>query len=435
MNGSAGDDLAGHVRQMLTAMRHRGPDGEGVAAFNGGCIGMVRLALVDLSTRGQQPIWSPDGHVCIVFNGEIYNYREHRKRLALAGYEFKSDTDTEVILALYLEKGPDFVNALRGMFALAICDFRQRGLSGPPTVLLARDPFGIKPLYLVRPRGDDGPTFFSSELRPLVRAGLVEPIVDSAGLRDYFSFGFVLQPRTILAGVRNLERGSVLILEPGRPGRSIRYWREPPPSDSQGSFQDEARRLRLILEESIRLHAMADTPVGAFLSGGIDSSMLVAMMARHNSHLRTYTLRMLDGDGDESKEAAEFAHRMGCTHIEVEVRSSQIRDLVPRFAAEIDQPSTDGFNTWLISRAAAKDVKGVLSGLGGDEWFSGYPVVRRMAPSRTYASGQSDVEARQARIVDRRHARPHRRDVRRTVADTCFTLDVVGRLARGVFSR
>jgi len=364
------------VKAMLAAMKHRGPDGSGTTAWPGGSAGMVRLALVDLSERGQQPLWSTDGKVGIVFNGEMYNHAEHRSRLRANGYAFKSDSDTEVVLALYLERGLRFVDELRGMFAIAIFDFREGGPKKPPKLVLARDPFGIKPLYLHR---DARGLVFASELRALIQSGRVAPSIDRAALADYLTFGFVLQPRTMLEGVTQLERGTLRVIEDGKPDQEHRFWLMPPASDSGDDFQTSAAKVRAALEESVRLHALADAPVGAFLSGGVDSSAIVALMAKHNRKLRTYTVKLKDPAFDESRYAREFAAKLGCQHTEVEVGDDDVRELFPRFAAQLDQPSTDGFNTWLVSRAAARDVKGVVSGLGGDEWFAGYPVLRRMA--------------------------------------------------------
>ena len=341
---------------------------------------MVRLALVDLSERGQQPLWSPDGKVAIIFNGEMYNHVEHRDRLRAGGYPFKSESDTEVVLALFLERGLKFVDEIRGMFALAIFDFRERGLKQPPTLVLARDPFGIKPLYLLR---DARGLTFASELRALKASGRLQARVDREAIADFLTFGFVLQPRTMLEGVTMLDRGTLRVLEPGKADQEHRFWLMPPASDSGDDFVTAAARVRATLEESVRLHSLADAPVGAFLSGGVDSSAIVGLMAKHNAKLRTYTVRLKDPKYDESHHARDFAAKLGCVHTEVEVGDDDVRELSPRFAASLDQPSTDGFNTWLVSRAAARDVKGVVSGLGGDEWFAGYPVLRRMADLET----------------------------------------------------
>ncbi|MBI3667182.1 MAG: asparagine synthase (glutamine-hydrolyzing), partial [Acidobacteria bacterium] len=377
--GGSGD-CSSNLANMLQAMLHRGPDGRGAVAFEGGAAGAVRLALVDLSERGQQPIWSPDRRVAILFNGEMYNHNEERRRLAERGYRFTSSSDTEVILALYLEHGLNFVDRLRGMFAVAILDWRESVPGGRPVLVLARDPFGIKPLYLYQPQGPAGPLVFASEIRALLASGLVRKQIDREGLIDYLALGFILQPRTILAGVRMLERGTLERYTPENRMERRVYWEMPAAQARQETPEQAAERLRAVLEESVALHAMADAPVGAFLSGGVDSTGVVSLMARRNPKLRTYTMRLPDVPAaDESAEAAAVARSLGCEHTVVEVSGRELPDLLPRFAEQIDQPSSDGLNTWLVSRAAAKHVKGVLSGLGGDEWFAGYPVARLMA--------------------------------------------------------
>jgi asparagine synthase (glutamine-hydrolysing) len=378
-------------------MAHRGPDGQGTLAFDGGAAGAVRLAFVDLSDRGQQPIWSPDKGVAILFNGEMYNHAAERTRMSAKGYPFQGSSDTEVVLALYLEHGLDFVDYLRGMYAVAIFDWRESKPDGHPRFILARDPFGIKPIYFSRPQGSGGPLVFASELRTLLASGLVKPEIDREGLTDYLSVGFVVQPRTILAGVKMLERGSLIQLSPDGELTQKTFWTMPPFSPVQETLDQAAERLRAVLEESVALHAMADVPVGAFLSGGVDSTGMVGLMIRKNPRLRTYTLRFPDLPGrDEADKATAYAAALGCDHTVADVSSSEVPDLVQRFAAEIDQPSTDGFNTWLISRAAARDVKGVISGLGGDEWFAGYPSARVV---RNFSSGSGKAYVLPAKIA------------------------------------
>ena len=373
------------LANMIRAQAHRGPDGSGTVTYEGGAAGAVRLALVDLSERGQQPIWSPDGRVAILFNGEVYNHAEEHARLAALGYPFRSSTDTEVILALYIEHGLDFVRYLRGMFAVAILDWRESAPGGRPTLVLARDHFGIKPLYVAQPKGAGGPLVFASEIRSLLASGLVPKQIDRAGLIDYLALGFIVQPRTIISGVEMLERGSLMQMTPTGSIERRSFWKIPASEPVHETFEDSAERLRAVLEESVALHAMADAPVGAFLSGGVDSSGVVGLMIKKNPRLRTYSLRLADfPQSDESAQAEVFARSLGCQHTTMEVNGREVLDLLPRFAGELDQPSTDGLNTWLISRAAAKDVKGVLSGLGGDEWFSGYAALRNMA---RYSSG------------------------------------------------
>lgn len=379
-NVSGGAPPQPALRAMLAAMRHRGPDGSGEMAFAGGAAGMVRLALVDLTERGQQPLWSPDRRVAILFNGEMYNFRAERSRLAAAGYPFQSQTDTEVVLALYLERGPAAVDALRGMFALALFDWRDTAPDGCPDLILARDPFGIKPLYVAEGSGSEGSLVFASELRALLASDRVPRRVAPEALADYLQRGFVVQPRTMIDGVRMLEPGTLVRHRPDQRREARRFGALPAYQPRRESLDEAAQRLRGVLEESVRLHALADAPVGAFLSGGIDSTGIVGLMRRHVSDLRTYTLRFPDLPGNGESELAESAAaRFGCRHTTVDVTGDDVARDMPIFAEQLDQPSTDGLNTWLISRAAAGDVKGVLSGLGGDEWFAGYPVVRRMA--------------------------------------------------------
>jgi asparagine synthase (glutamine-hydrolysing) len=377
------------VRTMLDAMRHRGPDGDGMVEYAGGAAGMVRLALVDLSSRGQQPLWSNDGRVAIIFNGEMYNFREERERLAAAGYTFRTTTDTEVLLNLYLERGLDFHERVRGMYVLAFLDWRQTSPGNLPVMVLARGPLGIKHLYLTNPGGDPNRVIFSSEVRALLAAGLAEPRVDQEALASYLAHGFVVQTKTMLAGVRMLEPGTLERYAPGEPVLRKRFWKLPEVESRAETLDAAAERLRSVLDESVRLHALADAPIGAFLSGGIDSTGIVGLMRRHVSLLRTYTVKFPDVPGaDESREAAEAAKVFDCLHTDVEVTGREVADILPRFAFELDQPSVDGLNTWLISRAAARDVKGVLSGVGGDEWFAGYPVTRRMVRYETTFNGR-----------------------------------------------
>jgi asparagine synthase (glutamine-hydrolysing) len=327
--------------------------------------------------------------VAILFNGEIYNFRERRAELAARGFTFRTATDTEVALTLYLEHGAAFVDFLRGMFTIAIFDFRESGSSGSsdgePEVILARGPLAMKPLYIAEPAGERGPLLFSSELRALLASRLVEPDLDPVGLADFLRFGFVLQPSTIFKSVRMLEPG---FLERYRRGRLVERrecWRwsgadadasEPVVEDLAGA----AHQLRTILAESIRIHAFADAPVGVFLSGGVDSTAITALMRPHVSKLKTFTLRFPENrEEDEADAALETARALDCDATVVDVTGADVAAVFPRFAADLDQPSSDGLNSWLVSRAASASVKAALSGLGGDEWFAGYSSAARMA--------------------------------------------------------
>jgi len=391
---------------------------------------MVRLALVDLSDRGQQPMWSADRRVAILFNGEIYNFRAERERLAAgmrttcnrpladaSGFRttgqsqsladasgFQTTTDTEVILNLYLERGLEFVDRLRGMYAVAIFDWRQSSPGGRPVMVLARDPLGIKPLYIAAPADAPQGIIFASEVRALLASGLVARRVDRGALAQFLGCGFVVQPRTIIEGVRMLEPGTIERYAPGEPVERRRFWRLPPTEPRNETLEQAAERLRAVLEESVALHAFADAPVGAFLSGGVDSSGVVGMMRPHIRDLRTYTLKYCDvPDADEAEYAEDTARALGCVNTVVEVTGGDVAHLLADYARAIDQPSTDGLNTWLISRAAAEDVKAVLSGLGGDEWFAGYPVTRRMANYATHPLGRlNSMAGKLAAVVESR---------------------------------
>jgi asparagine synthase (glutamine-hydrolysing) len=375
---------------MLDAMAHRGPSGRGAFEYEGGAAGAVRLALVDLTDNGQQPIWSADRRVAIAFNGEIYNYREERARLVKDGYPFVSGTDTEVVLALYLERGVELFDRLRGMYAFAIFDWRGKKEHGEPKMLLARDPFGMKPLYVAEEASGQGALVVSSELKALLSTNLVERRIDREGLADYLAHGFSLHPRTILERVRMLDPGTYEIHAAGEPFVRRRFWRMPRHEPIRESLSDAAHRLRSTLEQSVALHAFADAPVGVFLSGGIDSTAIATLMRPHTPRLKAYTLRLagLPG-GDESGEASATAERLGCDLTFVDVSGEEIAQLLPRFARDLDAPSNDGLNTWLISRAAARDVRGVLSGVGGDELFAGYATSRRMAWLESTAAGRA----------------------------------------------
>ena len=389
-NCRPGFDAEAAVAAMLDSMQHRGPDGRGSLAFEGGAAGMVRLALVDLSPRGIQPIWSADRRVAVLFNGEIYNFRAERDRLGRSGVAFHTGTDTEVILQLYLESKEEFVDRLRGMFAVAVFDWRDTSAGGLPVLTLVRGPLGIKPLYIAAPDNDSQAIAFSSEVRGLLAGGVVARRVDPEGLVDFLACGFILQPRTIISGVRMLEAGWLERYTPGHPVYRRQFWHTPPYRPRRETLDEAAARLRVVLEESIALHAFADAPVGAFLSGGVDSTGIVGLMRKHVADLRTYTLAYPDApQRDESEYAIETAVRFDCRNTVVEVRGSEMPEALPAFARAMDQPSSDGLNTWLISRAAARDVKAVLSGVGGDEWFAGYPVTRRMAYYAVHPLGRA----------------------------------------------
>src|SRR2546421_283897 len=265
------------VGAMVAAMHHRGPDDSGVLSDERATLGMTRLAIIDTSSGGHQPMQTPDGLISVVYNGELYNFREERRLLEARGQTFRSTSDTEVVLRMYEHHGDDFLKRMRGMFALAVYD--RRGGPGRERLLLARDQMGIKPLLYAR-AGER--LVFASEIKALLASGLVRADVDPVSLRLLLTYGSVYQPRTILSGVRMLLPAHRLVVESGRE-RVERYWslgldrRE---GLRQRPYEELVEEVASVLEESVRLQMVSDVPLGAFLSGGLDSSLLVALMAR-----------------------------------------------------------------------------------------------------------------------------------------------------------
>jgi asparagine synthase (glutamine-hydrolysing) len=347
------------------AMAARGPDGAGawVSADGRAGLGSRRLAILDLSPAGAQPMASKDGAVQVVLNGEIYNFRQLRAGLAAEGHRFRSQSDTEVVLALYLRHGDACLPLLRGMFGLAIWDGRTRRL------LLARDPLGIKPLYYAT----DGSTLrFASQVKALEAGGAISPAIDPAGLAGFLLWGSVPEPWTIRRAVRALPAGCSLAVEAGRPGEP-RPFRVADPEPLAPQTTPEAA-----IEESVVAHLVSDVPVAVFLSAGLDSGLIAALARRHLPEPPTsFTLRfdaLLGTPADEAPLAAEVARTLGLRHVERRMGRADFADLWPAALAAMDQPSIDGFNTFAVSRAAHEaGLKVVLSGLGGDEIFGSYP--------------------------------------------------------------
>jgi asparagine synthase (glutamine-hydrolysing) len=359
---------------MGDAVAHRGPDDSGFFEDDGVAFAFRRLSIIDLSACGHQPMSYADGRYWIVFNGEIYNFAELRRELESLGHRFVSHSDTEVILAGYAQWGGDVVQRLRGMFAFAIYDRESVEL------FLARDRFGIKPLYFTL---RDSTLLFASELKALLASGLVPPRLDLHSFWFYLSLGSVPQPATALAGVEMLPAGTVMRVRRDLSIATERYWdlADAPPIDIKPA--DAPHRLRELLEEATRLHMIADVPVGAFLSGGIDSTAVVGLMTRASGQrIRTFSVGFAEGDGsvtDERAWARLAAERFDSEHTEVVVTGEEVAAQFDHLVRAIDQPSLDGTNTYLVSQAAARELKVALSGLGGDELFAGYPHFRRLA--------------------------------------------------------
>lgn len=357
----------GRLGRMLEVLHHRGPDDEGVHLDGNAGIGHRRLSIIDLSAAGHQPMGSEDGRYWLVLNGEIYNYRELRSELESSGYRFHSQSDTEVLLRMFQRDGAACLSKLNGMFAFAVWDGLEHRL------FMARDHFGIKPLYYTW----DGRTLaFASEIKALVRAGLVRPALDLSGFSDYLALQFVLDDRTLFSGVRKLLPGHALELdERGR--LSIHcYWDVSFEVDTHHTETYFRERLRALLEDSIRLQLRADVPVGAHLSGGLDSSTVTRLAVTAGGHpFHTFSGAFRDGpEFDETGFARVVAQQSETVHHEVFPTEQDFVDLLPSLVYAMDEPAAGPglFPQFAVSRLAAQNVKVVLGGQGGDEIFGGY---------------------------------------------------------------
>jgi len=352
---------ADRVAAMSRTLVHRGPDSFGEFGDGSAALAARRLSIIDLET-GDQPIANEDGTLHVVQNGEIYNYRELRLELERAGHRFRTHGDTEVLLHLYEEHGDRFAEWLRGMFAIAIWDARRRRL------VLARDRFGIKPLYY---RAVQGELAFASELRALPRGE-----IDLDAVEAFLAFNSIPAPLTIFREVRKLPAGHLLVWEDGR--IKLERFARPTPAPVEELRGDEeaelAEELRARLRDSVRAHLVSDVPVGVLLSGGVDSALLAALAAEESSEpLRTFSIGFEERSFDELADARRVAERYGTQHRELVLRPDAAL-LLPALAEAFDEPFADSsaLPTYLVSELAANDVKVALSGEGGDELFGGY---------------------------------------------------------------
>ena len=367
------------IEQMVLAMGHRGPDDSGILYENGIAMGMARLAIIDITTKAHQPMSTPDELIWIVYNGETYNFKEEREILSKKGYVFRSTSDVEVVLRMYEEYGDDFLLRMRGIFALAIYDKRM-GL-GKERFLLARDHLGVKPLLYAK----IGSAFiFASEMKSMLASGLIERQFDPEALRLLLTYGSISQPMTAVSGIKMLLPGHRLIIEHGKE-RLDRFWKlgiDRFPDLRKTDYEEQVRIIRDSLEESVRLQMVSDVPIGAFLSGGVDSSLLVALMSLICSNkVNTFSVGF-EQEGlsiDETDDAQRIAKFIGTDHKRVLVTGADVRNRIEHIAYALDQPTVDGVNSYFVSLAARKAVTVAISGTGGDELFAGYPWFRNMA--------------------------------------------------------
>jgi asparagine synthase (glutamine-hydrolysing) len=359
----AADAARALVHRMCDVIRHRGPDDEGTMVEDGVALGMRRLSIIDLST-GHQPIANEDQTVWTVFNGELYNFRELRKELEAAGHRFATATDTETIVHGYEEWGADAIGRLRGMFAMAIWDARAKRL------LLARDRIGIKPLYYAE---GGGRLYFGSEIKSVLCARDVRRELDFNSLDHYLSFLYTPRDASIFTSIKKLPPGHVLTWIDGQ-HRVEPYWRFPRGETFRGDETEAIAGLRSVLVDAVRAHLVSDVPVGAFLSGGVDSSLVVGLMAETSEGaVKTFSVGFDEPEFDELAHARRVARHFGTEHHEFVVRPKAIEILDP-LISHFDEPFADSsaIPTWYVSQMARGHVTVVLSGDGGDELFGGY---------------------------------------------------------------
>ena len=351
------------IHRMCEVIRHRGPDDEGIHVEAGAALGMRRLSIIDLA-GGRQPIHNETGTIRVVFNGEIYNYQELREELEARGHHFYTSSDTETIVHAYEEWGEDAFVRLQGMFGLAIWDQPSR------TLLLARDRAGQKPLHYAE---RNGRLYFGSEIKSLLAASAVEPRLNAAALDHFLAFLYTPRDGSIFEGVHKVPPGHYLRWRDGRV--TVReYWRIAADEPFGGTEEEAVEALRTVLRDAVRSHMVSDVPLGAFLSGGVDSSAVVGMMAEASPRpVKTFSIGFDDPDFDELEHARTVARHFGTDHHEFVVRPDGLAildDLIGHF----DEPFADSsaIPTWYVSEIARRHVTVVLSGDGGDELFGGY---------------------------------------------------------------
>ena len=360
------------VRRMMAAMIHRGPDEEGILVAPPLAVGMRRLSIVDLPGGGQ-PIWNEAGTLAIVYNGEVYNFRELRAELESKGHRFRTRSDTEVVLHAYEAWGESSVERLHGMFAFAIVEMPQGRAGRASRVFLARDRMGIKPLYYALA---DRKFVFASEVRSLLASGVVPARIAADTIPGYLLFGSVCEPLTLVDGVSSLPPGHTLTVvceaSASLPAPK-RYWDAP--QQSNESPAGPAKTTRALLEKAVESHLIADVPVGVFLSSGLDSTAIAALASRARAGIHTFTVAFADADSEfsEAEIARRTAARLKTDHRELTLSDDEVLARLDEAVAGFDQPSMDGINTYFVSWAARQaGLKVALSGLGSDELFGGY---------------------------------------------------------------
>jgi asparagine synthase (glutamine-hydrolysing) len=376
-------------------MTHRGPDDDGVFADGPIALAARRLAVIDPSAAGHQPMRSSDGRFWMVYNGEIYNYAELAQRLRARGVQLRGRSDSEVLLEMFAAEGKDALRRLRGMYAFAIWDTRNREL------FCARDPFGVKPLYYTLAEGGNQ-LRFASERKALLGVGEVS-VIDPDALRRYLSFQYVPPPATMTPPVRSLPPGHFMIARLGGPVDVFRYWR-PMLRPAKSPSVDTPERILAVLRESVTAHLRSDVPLGAFLSGGVDSAAICALAAESRPGMLTFTAGFARPGYSEIEEAQETAAALGLKSVPYVITAQEFAARLPQIIWQLDDPMADAaaIPLWFVAREARRHVKVVLSGEGADELFGGYGVYYQpsvvRAATRLPGWGRNSAGAMAARI-------------------------------------
>jgi asparagine synthase (glutamine-hydrolysing) len=377
LNLTSKQQLDAPIRRMTDALAHRGPNAGGFfVERNTIALGHRRLSVIDLSTGANQPFQDETGRFTLIFNGEIYNYLEVKS--LLRGYHFRTNSDTEVILAAYIRWGADCLQYLNGMFAFAIWDNEAE------TLFIARDRIGVKPLYY---HHSDGQFLFASELRSLLSSGFVARQLDNYALRDFLVFQSVYAPFTLIKDVFQLMPGEYAFVSAEKGLEKTTYWRVENPSIGKKTTDKKhaEKRIRDLLTASIERRMMSDVPLGAFLSGGIDSSAVVALMAQTSAQpIDTFTVSFAEKRFDESPYADLIAKKFNTRHTTIHLTPDDFLKDLPEALDATDSPSGDGLNTYIVSKATKNGgITVALSGLGGDELFAGYQYSRQFQTLNT----------------------------------------------------
>ncbi len=358
------------IRCMTDAISHRGPDAEGIFIEDEIALGHRRLSIIDLSSSANQPFTDHSGRYIVVYNGEIYNFNEVKSKIP--DYPFKTSSDTEVLIAAYAKWGKDCFKYFKGMFAFAVWDRQLKELC------IVRDRLGVKPLYYFL---DDQKILFASEVRALLHSGIITKRINQKGLLEFFSYQSLSYPLTIAEGIQQLEAGAFLEVKSGTAEKK-KYWELVSSDDNLDSYDNidlVNKNIRTLLIQSVKRRLVSDVPVGAFLSGGIDSSIVVGLMAQEcQVKPNTFNISFSEKEYDESSYADLIAKKFNTQHTKIRLSSTVMLDELNNALSAMDTPSGDGVNTYVVSKAIKNaGIKVALSGVGGDELFAGYPIFKQ----------------------------------------------------------